>query len=66
MTTSFRDFGLRPELLQAVDEAGFVSCTPIQAGAIGPILEGRDLTGLALDLLIGDLTTPRARTPLQS
>ena len=47
MTASFRDFGLGPELLRAVDEAGYVHCTPIQSVAIGPILEGRDLTGLA-------------------
>jgi ATP-dependent RNA helicase RhlE len=44
---SFRDLGLIPELLQAVSEAGYSSPTPIQAQAIPPALEGRDLIGLA-------------------
>ena len=43
----FADLGLRPELLQAVQEAGYSSPTPIQQQAIPLALEGRDLIGLA-------------------
>jgi ATP-dependent RNA helicase RhlE len=43
----FVDLGLRPELLQAVQEAGYTSPTPIQQQAIPLALEGRDLIGLA-------------------
>jgi ATP-dependent RNA helicase RhlE len=43
----FVDLGLRPELLQAVQEAGYTSPTPIQQQAIQLALEGRDLIGLA-------------------
>ena len=44
---SFADLGLIPELLQAVQESGYSSPTPIQQQAIPPALEGRDLIGLA-------------------
>ncbi|HZJ00441.1 MAG TPA: DEAD/DEAH box helicase [Gemmatimonadaceae bacterium] len=43
----FTDLGLRPELLQAVQDAGYSSPTPIQQQAIPVALEGRDLIGLA-------------------
>jgi ATP-dependent RNA helicase RhlE len=43
----FADLGLRPELLKAVQEAGYTSPTPIQQQAIPLALEGRDLIGLA-------------------
>jgi ATP-dependent RNA helicase RhlE len=43
----FTDLGLRPELLKAVQEAGYSSPTPIQQKAIPLALEGRDLIGLA-------------------
>ena len=43
----FNDLGLRPELLTAVQEAGYTSPTPIQQQAIPIALEGRDLIGLA-------------------
>jgi len=43
----FSDLKLRPELLQAVQEAGYTSPTPIQQQAIPVALEGRDLIGLA-------------------
>ena len=43
----FNDLGLRPELLKAVQEAGYSSPTPIQQKAIPLALEGRDLIGLA-------------------
>jgi ATP-dependent RNA helicase RhlE len=43
----FTDLGLRPELLKAVEDAGYTSPTPIQQQAIPIALEGRDLIGLA-------------------
>jgi ATP-dependent RNA helicase RhlE len=43
----FDGLGLRPELLQAVSEAGYTSPTPIQQQAIPVAMEGRDLIGLA-------------------
>ena len=45
--TSFPDLGLAPEVLQAVSEAGYETPTPIQAGAIPPALNGRDVLGIA-------------------
>ena len=45
--TRFEDLGLIPPLLRAVQEAGYETPTPIQARAIGPLLAGRDLLGLA-------------------
>src|SRR5271163_5240162 len=44
---SFRDLGLDPKILQAVQEAGYTEPTPIQAAAIPPILAGHDLIGIA-------------------
>jgi ATP-dependent RNA helicase RhlE len=43
--TSFAELGLRPELLRAVDEAGYTTPTPIQAQAIPVVLAGRDVMG---------------------
>ena len=43
----FADFGLRPELNNALDEAGFTEPTPIQAQAIPLLLRGGDLVGVA-------------------
>jgi ATP-dependent RNA helicase RhlE len=43
----FSDFNLRPQLLQAVSELGYVDPTPIQVRAIPVILEGRDLMAAA-------------------
>ncbi|WP_107495244.1 DEAD/DEAH box helicase [Thalassobius sp. I31.1] len=45
--TKFSDLKLGPKVLKAVDEAGYESPTPIQAGAIPPALEGRDVLGIA-------------------
>jgi len=39
----FNDLGLEPGLLTAVAAAGYDTPTPIQAGAIPPVLAGRDL-----------------------
>jgi len=44
---TFRDLALHPSLLQAVEELGYEQPTPIQAGAIPPLLAGRDLLGQA-------------------
>jgi ATP-dependent RNA helicase RhlE len=43
----FNQFGLDPALLKAVKELGFVRPTAIQAAAIGPGLEGRDVIACA-------------------
>ncbi|WP_374298448.1 DEAD/DEAH box helicase [Paracoccus sp. (in: a-proteobacteria)] len=45
--TKFSDLKLDPKVLQAVAEAGYEVPTPIQAGAIPPALEGRDVLGIA-------------------
>ena len=45
--TKFSDMNLDPKVLKAVEEAGYETPTPIQAGAIPPALEGRDVLGIA-------------------
>ncbi len=45
--TKFSDLNLNPKVLKAIDEAGYTTPTPIQAGAIPPALEGRDVLGIA-------------------
>ncbi|MTH63894.1 DEAD/DEAH box helicase [Paracoccus shanxieyensis] len=45
--TKFSDLKLDPKVLQAIAEAGYESPTPIQAAAIPPALEGRDVLGIA-------------------
>jgi ATP-dependent RNA helicase RhlE len=47
MVRSFTDLPLTPAMRDAIASAGFSIPTPIQAEAIGPILEGRDLIGCA-------------------
>ena len=47
MVRSFTDLPLTPAMRDAIAGAGFSIPTPIQAEAIGPILEGRDLIGCA-------------------
>ena len=47
MTISFNDLGLSQPVLQALDLKGYTEPTPIQAQAIPPVLEGRDLLGIA-------------------
>ncbi|MBM9537617.1 DEAD/DEAH box helicase [Desulfobulbus alkaliphilus] len=44
---SFNDFSFNPHVFQAIQLCGFTAPTPIQQQAIGPILERRDLLGLA-------------------
>ncbi len=45
--TKFSDLNLAPKVLKAVAETGYETPTPIQAGAIPPALEGRDVLGIA-------------------
>ncbi len=45
--TSFHDLGLDPLLLKVLDAEGYTTPTPIQAQAIPPVLQGRDLVGIA-------------------
>lgn len=45
--TKFSDLNLNPKVLKAIDEAGYETPTPIQAGAIPHALEGRDVLGIA-------------------
>ncbi len=45
--TKFSELKLNPKVLKAVEEAGYETPTPIQAGAIPPALEGRDVLGIA-------------------
>ena len=44
---TFKELGLSPALLDALDAAGYSEPTPIQAGAIPPALAGRDVLGIA-------------------
>ncbi|MDC0886939.1 DEAD/DEAH box helicase [Altererythrobacter sp.] len=43
----FADLGLSPELMKAVDAAGYTEPTPIQAQAIPPVLMMKDIIGIA-------------------
>ncbi|MBU0724843.1 MAG: DEAD/DEAH box helicase [Alphaproteobacteria bacterium] len=45
--TKFTDLGLSAPLLQAVTAEGYDTPTPIQAQAITPVMQGRDLLGIA-------------------
>ncbi len=44
---TFKDLGLMPEILKALDDVGYQYPTPIQAGAIPPALERKDVLGIA-------------------
>ncbi|MCB0978664.1 MAG: DEAD/DEAH box helicase, partial [Acidimicrobiales bacterium] len=44
---TFAALGLRPELVTALTGLGYEEPTPIQAAAIPPLLEGRDVIGQA-------------------
>ena len=43
----FTDFPFRDSIFKDIKAAGFVTPTPIQAACIGPVLEGKDVIGLA-------------------
>ena len=44
---NFTDFNLDPRIMEGVNALGYVVPTPIQEQAIPPVLQGRDLIGLA-------------------
>ena len=44
---NFEEFGLLPEILQAVAGMGYETPSPIQLRSIPPLLEGFDLLGVA-------------------
>ena len=46
-TVSFAQLGLNAELQSSAAQAGFTSPTPVQAQAIGPVLNGRDVLATA-------------------
>ena len=43
----FQSLGLSKKLLLAVEQEGYTIPTPVQAQAIPPLLEGRDVLGVA-------------------
>jgi len=45
--TTFAELGLGPNILKALDEAGYKHPTPIQAQAIPHVIGGGDVTGIA-------------------
>ncbi|MBX9862879.1 MAG: DEAD/DEAH box helicase [Hyphomicrobium sp.] len=45
--TSFNDLRLAEPILKALADEGYTTPTPIQAKAIPPVMEGRDLLGIA-------------------
>ncbi len=44
---SFDSFGLHPDLMRAIAEAGYTTPTPIQAQAIPVVISGKDVMGAA-------------------
>ena len=46
-TVTFADLGMDPRVLQALTDVGYETPSPIQAATIPPLLEGRDVVGLA-------------------
>jgi ATP-dependent RNA helicase RhlE len=75
MVSSFTDLSLTSAMRDAIARVGYATPTPIQAQAIGPILEGRDLIGCAqtgtgktaafaiptIERLVRDRSTPVTR-----
>ena len=45
--SEFKKLSLLPQLLKNLDEAGYITPTPIQAQSIPILLEGHDLLGIA-------------------
>ena len=45
--TTFNELNLTPRILKTLEKLGFETPTPIQAKAIPPILEGKDVLGIA-------------------
>src|SRR5580658_973926 len=46
-SVSFASLGLKPQVMAGVQQAGFVTCTPIQAQTLPLALAGRDVAGQA-------------------
>src|SRR5690606_6411027 len=46
-TPTFADLGLDPKVLKMLASVGYETPSPIQAATIPPLLEGRDVVGLA-------------------
>jgi ATP-dependent RNA helicase RhlB len=46
-SVTFASLGLKPEVMQGIQQAGFVTCTPIQAQTLPIALPGRDVAGQA-------------------
>jgi ATP-dependent RNA helicase RhlB len=46
-SVTFASLGLRPEVMQGIAQAGFATCTPIQAQTLPIALAGRDVAGQA-------------------
>src|ERR1700745_1866879 len=44
---TFASLGLKPEVMEGIRQAGFVTCTPIQAATLPIALAGRDVAGQA-------------------
>ena len=49
---AFDELGLSDEMLRAIENLGYTAPTPVQAGSIPVVLEGRDLPMRAGDLLV--------------
>ena len=47
LVSSFQALGLPSDLIQALEDVGYETPSPIQLGAIPPLLEGKDLLGHA-------------------
>lgn len=47
MKKSFKDFDLKDDILEAIEQLNFDKPTPIQAKSLGPALQGRDIIGIA-------------------
>jgi ATP-dependent RNA helicase DeaD len=46
-TSTFSQLPISPEILSAINDMGFATPSPIQAQAIPPVIEGRDVVGQA-------------------
>ena len=44
---NFDSFKLLPKIKEAIKNKGYTTPTPIQAQSIAPLIEGRDLLGIA-------------------
>jgi hypothetical protein len=45
--STFASFDLPPEIVQGIDELGFLACTPIQEKTLPLTLAGKDVAGQA-------------------